>query len=104
MGTLDAYVFLNACYPNIVDKLGAFHNISRITKKGGRIVITHPLGKDFILSLKERVPFPLDEFPSQVESRELFKPFELKVAEFIDEPQLYILVLIKKTTHEDIQP
>ena len=42
-------VFINACYPNIIDKAGAFSNISRIMKAKGRIVISHPLGKAFIL-------------------------------------------------------
>jgi ubiquinone/menaquinone biosynthesis C-methylase UbiE len=41
-------VFINACYPNIVDKAGAFSNISRMMKTKGRLVISHPLGKAFI--------------------------------------------------------
>jgi len=61
-GSLDV-AFINACYPNIVDKTGAFSNLTRMMKAQGRIVISHPLGKAFILSLKEIVPFPLDEFP-----------------------------------------
>ena len=44
-------VFINACYPNIVDKAGAFSKISRMMKAEGRMVISHPLGKAFILSL-----------------------------------------------------
>ncbi|MDY6952069.1 MAG: class I SAM-dependent methyltransferase, partial [Thermodesulfobacteriota bacterium] len=40
-------VFVNACYPNIVDKGGSFANIGRMMKKGGRLVISHPMGKAF---------------------------------------------------------
>jgi len=93
-GSIDA-AFLNACYPNIVDKAGAFSNLSRMMKPKGRIVISHPLGKSFILSLKETVPFPLDEFPKRPEAGDLFKPFGLEIETFIDEPKLYILVATK---------
>lgn len=93
-GSIDV-AFLNACYPNIVDKAGAFSNLSRIMKAKGRIVISHPLGKSFILLLKETVPFPLDEFPKRPEAGVLFKPFGLEIETFIDEPKLYILVATK---------
>ena len=90
-GSIDV-AFLNACYPNIVDKTGAFSNLSRMMKAEGRIVISHPLGKAFILSLKEDVPFPLDEFPKEPEAGALLKPFGFEIETFIDEPGLYILV------------
>jgi len=89
-------VFINACYPNIVDKAGAFSKISRMMKAEGRIVISHPLGKAFILSLKDVTPFPLDEFPEEQEAADnLLKPFEFEIVTFIDEPKLYILVATK---------
>ena len=92
--------FLNACYPNIADKLGAFTNISRMMKLGGRTLISHPLGKEFILSLKNGLPFPLDEFPDKSEAKELFMPFGFEVAYFVDEPELYIMVLKKTVQHK----
>jgi ubiquinone/menaquinone biosynthesis C-methylase UbiE len=93
-GSIDV-AFINACYPNIVDKTGALSNLSRMMKAEGRIVISHPLGKAFILSLKEIVSFPLDEFPKEPEVGALLKPFGLKIETFIDEPELYILVATK---------
>ena len=87
--------FLNACYPNIVDKAGAFSNLRRMMKAQGRIVISHPLGKAFILTLKERLPFPLDEFPKEQEVGALLKPFGFEMETFIDEPELYIFVATK---------
>jgi SAM-dependent methyltransferase len=89
-------VFINACYPNIVDKVGAFTNLGRMTRPAGRMVISHPLGKAFIDSLKEKVPFPLDDFPEKSEADILFKPFGFSIKEFLDEPELYILVLTKQ--------
>jgi len=92
--SIDA-VFINACYPNIVDKTGAFSNLSRIMRPGGRMVISHPLGKSFIRSLSVRASFPLVEFPEKPEAGRLLKPFGFEIETFIDEPQLYILVASK---------
>jgi SAM-dependent methyltransferase len=88
-------VFINACYPNIVDKAGAFSNMARMGKRFARIVISHPLGKAFINRIKKNVPFPLDDFPDKTEAEGLLEPFGFTIKTFIDEPELYILVAIK---------
>ncbi|MBW2023258.1 MAG: methyltransferase domain-containing protein, partial [Deltaproteobacteria bacterium] len=93
-GNVDV-AFLNACYPNIADKVGAFTNISKMIKHEGRVVISHPMGKKFIFFLKDRVSFPLDVFPDKRTAMELFKPFGFEVGTFVDESELYILVLKK---------
>lgn len=90
-------VFINACYPNIADKPGAFANLSRMMTPGGRLVISHPLGKRFIDSLKKTSPFPLDDFPEKAEAETLLAPYRLKLQAFIDEPALYILVAVKRS-------
>jgi ubiquinone/menaquinone biosynthesis C-methylase UbiE len=89
-------VFINACYPNIVDKVGAFTNLGRMTRPAGRMVISHPLGKTFIDSLKEKIPFPLDDFPDKPEAETLFKPFGFSIKKFLDDSELYILVVTKQ--------
>lgn len=90
-GSTDA-VYVNACYSNIADKNGAFSNLSRMMKGKGRMVISHPLGKEFIKTIRERVPYPLDEFPEESEARALLKPFGFEIETFVDELDLYILV------------
>lgn len=86
--------FINACYPNLVDKDSTFTNISRMIRQGGRVVISHPMGKQFTEFLKKEMPFPIDDFPSPVTTAEtLFKPYGFKVTGFTDEELLYILVL-----------
>ena len=87
--------FINACYPNIVDKDRSFANISRMMKSGGRMVISHPMGKSFIDTLRERSPFPLDDFPGQSEAESLFVPYGFEIQKLVDEAQLYILVATK---------
>jgi SAM-dependent methyltransferase len=89
-------VFMNACYPNIVDKQSSFANIARMMKAGGRLVISHPMGKSFIDSLKEKSPFPLDDFPEQPEAERLLEPHGFEIQRFIDEARLYILVATKR--------
>lgn len=89
-------VMMNACYPNIVDKDSSIANISRMMKPNGRMVISHPMGKSFIDSLKEKSPFPLDDFPQRSEAQDLFEPYGFEIQDLIDEPRLYILVAVKK--------
>ena len=88
-------VFINACYPNIADKPGAFANISRMMTPGGRLVVSHPLGKRFIDSLKKTSPFPLDDFPQKSEAKRLLAPYRFEVHICLDEPSLYILLAVK---------
>ena len=88
-------VFINACYPNIADKEGAFSNIGRMLKESGRLTISHPLGKAFVDTLRINAPYPLDDFPSKIEASDLFHPYGFNVKTHNDEPKLYILTLIK---------
>ena len=93
-GSLDV-VFVNACYPNIVDKATAFSNISRMLRPGGRLVISHPLGKSFIEVIKKSTPFPLDDFPERADAEALLRAFGFAIKDFFDEPELYLLVAKK---------
>jgi SAM-dependent methyltransferase len=86
--------FINACYPNIIDKHKTFTNLRRILRPGGCLIISHPLGRCFVEVLKKNVPFPLDDFPAEhVEATELFGPYGFRVSLFLDEQELYILRL-----------
>jgi SAM-dependent methyltransferase len=92
--SIDA-VFINACYPNIVDKNRSFANIGRMMKEGGRLVISHPMGKSFIDALRPGSPFPLDDFPELLAAATLLGPHGFEIQEFVDEQELYILVAVK---------
>jgi SAM-dependent methyltransferase len=89
-------VFMNACYPNIVDKGRSFANISRMMKPGGRMVISHPMGKSFIDRLKEKSPFPLDDFPEKSEAETLLVHYGFEIQKFVDGPELYVLLVSKR--------
>jgi cyclopropane fatty-acyl-phospholipid synthase-like methyltransferase len=86
------------CYPNIADKPRSFENISRMTRPGGRMVISHPMGKSFIDLLREESPFPLDDFPKKSEAEALLEPSGFLIQEFIDEPMIYILVATRQNS------
>jgi ubiquinone/menaquinone biosynthesis C-methylase UbiE len=94
-GGLDA-VFVNACYPNIVDKETAFTNVSRMLGPGGRLVISHPLGKAFIGVIRKSTPFPLDDFPERADAENLLRAFGFAIKDFVDEPEFYLLVVTKE--------
>lgn len=90
-------VFINACYPNIADKPGAFINLARIMKPAGRMIISHPLGKEFVDVLKKNAPYPLDNFPGESEAKLLIAPYGFDIQSFVDEPELYILTAVKQS-------
>lgn len=94
-GCLDV-VFVNACYPNIVDKATAFSNIGRMLGRGGRLVISHPLGKSFIGVIRKSTPFPLDDFPERADAENLLGAFGFAIKDLIDEPELYLLVATRE--------
>lgn len=89
-------VFMNACYPNVVDKRGSFQNIARMMKQGGRMVISHPMGKSFIDTLRGKSPFPLDDFPEKNEAEILLEPYGFDIVGFVDKEDLYIMVTRKR--------
>ena len=93
-GSVDV-VFVNACYPNIADKPAAFFNIGRMIRPGGRLVISHPLGKSFVDLIRKGTPYPLDDFPERDEADALFRPFGFGIERFVDEPEFYVLVAEK---------
>ncbi len=88
-------VFINASYPNIADKKGAFTNIARTMKPRGRLVISHPMGKSFIDLLKERSPFPLDDLPERQDAETLLEPCGFRIEQFVDESELYFFLARK---------
>ncbi len=86
--------FINACYPNIIDKHNSFMNIRRMTRSNGRVIISHPMGSSFLDFLKKEMPFPVDDFPgARSEAEDLFEPYGFRVADLVNEEKLYILVL-----------
>jgi ubiquinone/menaquinone biosynthesis C-methylase UbiE len=92
-------VFINACFSNIMDKSKSLDNIYRLVRRQGRLVISHPLGRDFIVELKKHTPFYLDLLPDEEGARGLLERHGFEVIRFRDEPGFYLVVA--KTTKPD---
>ncbi len=89
--SLDA-AFINACFSNILDKEGCLRKLHRVLKPEGRLVISHPMGKEFIVELKKHTPFYLDLLPDELEAKELLGPHGFEIVTFHDAPLFYLLV------------
>ncbi|ABK19239.1 class I SAM-dependent methyltransferase [Syntrophobacter fumaroxidans] len=91
-------VFINACFSNIMDKPNALRNLHRMLRCGGRLVISHPLGRGFIVELKKHTPFHLDLLPDEAAARTLLEPRGFEIVTFRDEREFYLVVA--KTTKQ----
>lgn len=89
--SLDA-AFINACFSNILDKAACLHNLHRILRPKGRLVISHPMGREFIVELKKHTPLYLDLLPDEAEARELLGPQGFEVVSFRDDPLFYLVL------------
>ena len=92
-GVLDV-VYINACFSNIVDKALALDNLHRMMRPGGRLQISHPMGRAFVLDLKKRAPFPLDSLPGKEEVDELLSTHGFRLVSYLDEPLLFLVTAI----------
>jgi ubiquinone/menaquinone biosynthesis C-methylase UbiE len=92
-------VFINACFSNIMDKSKSLDKIYRVLRQQGRLVISHPLGRNFIVELKKHAPFHLDMLPNKEGARGLLERHGFEVIRFRNEPEFYLVVA--KTTKQD---
>lgn len=87
-------VFCNAVFGNVYDQRLALQAIQMLLKPGGRLVISHPLGKDFVRKLKENRPW-IDELPDENRMRPLMDSSGLKLIQFVDLPGFYLAIAEK---------
>ena len=90
-------VFCNAMFGNVYDQQEAVATISSLMADGGRLVISHPMGKGFLkeLSLKSTA-FRIKELPNRVRLESLLEPQGLTLIDFTDDPNLYIGIAEKR--------
>jgi len=96
-GVLDV-VYINACFSNIVDKSSALDNLHRMMRSGGRLVISHPMGRAFVLDLIQRAPFPLDPLPSKEDADGLLAGHGFQLVAYVDEPLLFMVTALRNSS------
>ena len=91
-----ASVFCNAMFGNVYDQRQTIEAIDALLAPGGRLVISHPLGSDFVKRLKAGSPqYHLKELPDEASLKRLVDGTGLAVTRFVDEPDLYLAVCTK---------
>ncbi|HAA04091.1 MAG TPA: hypothetical protein DCZ69_18095 [Syntrophobacteraceae bacterium] len=96
--------FINACFSNIVDKSRSLDNLYRLLCQKGRLVISHPLGRDFVVELKKHTPFHLDLLPDEAGARALMERHGFEIVSIRDEPVNYTLVAISMKPGDPADP
>jgi ubiquinone/menaquinone biosynthesis C-methylase UbiE len=84
--------FINGCFSNILDKAKSLDNLYRLLRPKGRLIISHPMGRNFIVELKQHTPFHLDLLPDEAEAKELLAQYDFEVMEFRDDFAFYLVV------------
>ena len=79
-------VFCNAMFGNVYDQRQTIEAIGALLAPGGRLVISHPLGSDFVKRLKAGSPqYHLKELPDEAALNRLVDGTGLAVTHFVDE-------------------
>ncbi|MFT5132832.1 MAG: ubiquinone/menaquinone biosynthesis C-methylase UbiE [Gammaproteobacteria bacterium] len=93
LGLFDA-VFFNAMFGNVWDQRAALIKAATLLKKGGRIIISHPMGASFAEELHQQdSKMVLHPLPGRAQLDEMIRCLTLKVQLFRDDYDLYIVVL-----------
>ena len=89
-------VFCNAMFGNVYDQRQTIEVIERLLEPGGRLVISHPMGSDFVRRLKAGSPqYHLKELPDRSFLNQLLEGSGLAVTHFVDETDLYLAICTK---------
>ena len=92
-GPVDA-IFFNAVFGNVHDQRGALDAAAGLCRPGGRVVLSHPLGRAWHGRLSEADPVAVPHvLPDETALAPLIAGLPLRVVSLIDEPDCYAAVL-----------
>jgi ubiquinone/menaquinone biosynthesis C-methylase UbiE len=92
--SVDA-IFMNAMFGNIADKPAACRESARVLRPGGRLVVSHPEGREFVARLRATTDLFIEPLPTREEFEHLAAGLSFEVTAYRDEPKLYLLVARK---------
>ena len=104
IGMMDV-VICNACFGNFYDPQETLQAINALCYYGGRLVISHPLGRQFVRHLREQHPeMVTSELPEQEQLEAMLEAAGFRLEIFQDQPELYLAVAKKVADAEPPNP
>lgn len=92
LGPFDR-VLCNAVFGNFYDQLQALRAIRRLLKPRGRLVISHPMGRQFVGWLMQQSPDMVrHELPDEPRLRAMCAAAGLRILRVVDQPDLYLAI------------
>lgn len=89
-------IFFNACFGNIFDQDRALATASQVAKSGAAIVISQPLGNEFLERLQQQYPqLVLTLMPGKDKLENWANRLQLSLEKLEDNPDFYLCVLRK---------
>ena len=104
IGPVDV-VLCNACFGNFYDSLEALRAINILCRNGGRVVISHPLGREFVRRLRDEHPeMVASELPGQARLEAMLEATDFRLESLQDHSELYLAVARKvaRAEHPDL--
>ena len=88
------WVICNAAFPHFMDKSFALHEIHRVLKDGGHLVICHPKSRETVNRIHRNLGDPIanDLLPPENEMRHLLSSAELNHTILRDEADHYVVL------------
>jgi SAM-dependent methyltransferase len=94
--------FFNACFGNMYNPVSTLLRTSKLLETGGKIIISHPLGNDFVRQLKDKEPeLVLRLLPSEEELLNWCGQLRLDLAACINTGDFYWVALHKLEQRDD---
>ena len=95
VGPVDV-VFCNACFGNFYDSPEALRASNILCRHGGRLVISHPMGREFVRRLRDEHPeMVASELPGQAQLKSMLEATNFSLESLQDHSELYIAVARK---------
>jgi SAM-dependent methyltransferase len=90
-------IFFNAVFGNLANQLAALDKAASLCKTGGRVIVSHPMGAEFVASLvKEDNYFTPNPLPTSESLGQMLRFLPLSVhGQVVDEEEFYLAVMVR---------
>jgi ubiquinone/menaquinone biosynthesis C-methylase UbiE len=90
-------IFFNAVFGNLADQRAALDKAASLCRIGGRVIVSHPMGSEFVASLvKEDSYFTPNSLPTSETLNQMLRFLPLSVhGQVVDEEEFYLAVMVR---------